>query len=163
MGYDTGQMYQWQLAAINPADISPIMEIEQDSFAFPWNPRSFLGELTCKHAYSYIVKSIGGMQAEKIIAYIFFRLIEEELHILKIAVTPHWRGRGVATWLLQKCFSVALELGATSAFLEVRPSNESAIALYRKEGFRIIGRRPNYYADTREDALVLMKNFKEDV
>lgn len=156
-------MSRWQLASVNPVDINPIMEIEQHSFAWPWNRISFLGELTSRHAYSYTVKYIDGTQAERVIAYIFFRLIEEELHILKIAVTPNWRSSGVASWLLKKCFSVGLELGATSAFLEVRPSNKPAIGLYRKKGFRIIGRRPNYYADTREDALVLMKNLKEDI
>jgi ribosomal-protein-alanine N-acetyltransferase len=64
---------------------------------------------------------------------------------------------------LKKCFTTGLKQGATSAFLEVRPSNASAMALYSKKGFRLIGRRPKYYTDTREDALVLMKNLKEDV
>ena len=156
-------MSQWQLTGIHPADINPIMEIEQDSFARPWNRLSFLGELRSEHAYSYMVKSIDDSQADRVIAYVFFRLIEEELHILKIAVTPNWRARGVASWLLKKCLSAGLVLGATSAFLEVRPSNKSAMGLYRKRGFRIIGRRPNYYTDTREDALVLMKKLKEDI
>lgn len=156
-------MFKWQLASVNPVDIHPIMEIERQSFSWPWNRISFLGELTTRHAHSYMVKLNGDTHTDKVIAYIFFRLVKEELHILKIAVTPDWRSRGVASWLLKKCFSAGLKLGATSAFLEVRPSNASAMAFYRKKGFRFIGRRPNYYTDTREDALVLMKNLKEDV
>jgi ribosomal-protein-alanine N-acetyltransferase len=154
---------QWQLASVNPVDINPIMEIERQSFAWPWNRISFLGELTNRHAYSYMVKLGDNTHADRVIAYIFFRQVNKELHILKIAVTPNWRSKGIASKLLKKCFTTGLKRGATSAFLEVRPSNASAMAFYRKKGFSLIGRRPNYYTDTREDALVLMKNLKEDV
>jgi ribosomal-protein-alanine N-acetyltransferase len=163
MGYYSKHISQWQLTSINPVDINPIMEIERRSFAWPWNRLSFLGELASRHAYSYMVKLSDNKYAEKVIAYIFFRQVKEELHILKIAVTPHWRSKGIASKLLKKCFTSGLKRGARSAFLEVRPSNASAMALYRKKGFRLIGRKPNYYTDTREDALVLMKNLKEDV
>jgi ribosomal-protein-alanine N-acetyltransferase len=163
MEHYSEHMSQCQLSPVNPVDINPIMEIERRSFAWPWNRVSFLGELTNRHAYSYMVKLSDNTYADKVIAYIFFRQIKAELHILKIAVTPDWRSKGVASGLLKKCFTTGLKRGATSAFLEVRPSNASAMALYRKKGFRLIGRRPNYYADTREDALVLMKNLKEDV
>jgi len=156
-------MTQLQLASISSADIKPILEIEQRSFSRPWNRVSFLGELACNQAHSYLVKCSDGHEKEKVIGYIFFRLIEQQLHILKIAVTPNWRCRGVASWLLNQCIAQALKMGAESAFLEVRPSNETAITFYRKQGFRIIDRRPNYYADTREDALVLLKNLKEEL
>lgn len=156
-------MTPWQLAAIYPTDIKTIIEIEQRSFSRPWNPKSFLGELACKQAHSYLAKCSDGQEKEKIIGYIFFRLIAQQLHILKIAVTPNWRCRGVASALIDQCVEQALKLGAKSAFLEVRPSNKSAINFYRRQGFRIMGRKPNYYADTREDALVLIKNLKEEV
>ena len=156
-------MSQCQLTSVDSVDIAPIMEIERQSFAWPWKRVSFLGELANRHADSYMVKLIDNMHADMVIAYIFFRQVKEELHILKIAVTPVWRSRGIASSLLKKCFTTGLKRGATSAFLEVRPSNASAMALYRKKGFRLIGRRPDYYTDTREDALVLMKNLKEDV
>jgi ribosomal-protein-alanine N-acetyltransferase len=153
---------QWQLAAINPADIDSILQIEQCSFARPWSRISFLGELSCKQAFGYRVNCRGGRGDKQLIGYLFFRIIAEELHILKIAVTPCWRCRGVASCLLDECFKLAFEMRAQVAFLEVRPSNYSAMALYHNQGFKVIGRRPNYYTDTREDALVLMKNLKED-
>ena len=62
-----------------------------------------------------------------------------------------------------QAFTQAAKNGARSAYLEVRPSNKSAIALYRRLGFRLIGKKPEYYTDTLEDALVLMKNLKEDL
>jgi ribosomal-protein-alanine N-acetyltransferase len=163
MGQYCADISQWQLTSVDPVDITPIMEIERQSFAWPWSRVSFLGELANRHAYSYMVKLSDDTHAERVIAYIFFRQVKEELHILKIAVTPAWRSRGIASGLLKKCFTTGLKRGATSAFLEVRASNASAMAFYRKKGFRQIGRRPNYYTDTREDALVLMKNLKEDV
>ena len=163
MEHYSEHMSQWQLTSVNPVDINPIMEIERQSFAWPWNRLSFLGELASRHTYSYMVKLCDNTYAEKVIAYIFFRQVKEELNVLKIAVTPSWRSRGIASRLLKKCFTVGVRRGARSVFLEVRPSNASAMALYRKKGFRLIGRKPNYYTDTREDALVLMKNLKEDV
>ena len=58
---------------------------------------------------------------------------------------------------------MGLERGAISAYLEVRPSNEAAVALYQKLGFNVIGRRHNYYRDSKEDALIMMKNLKEEL
>jgi ribosomal-protein-alanine N-acetyltransferase len=156
-------MAQLQLAAIDLDDINPILEIEKGSFSWPWNRISFVGELACKQAYNFTVKCLDGTDAQQVIGYIFCRLVENELHILRIAVEPNWRSRGIASWLLKRCVGLAGEKGATSAFLKVRPSNQNAISLYHKQGFRVIGKQPNYYTDTREDALVLLKNLKEDL
>ena len=156
-------MAQLQLAATNPEDINPILAIEQDSFSWPWKRLSFFGELACEQAYNFTVKCPDDADEHRVIGYIFCRLFENELHILKIAVEPNWRSRGIASWLLNRCLYLANKKGATAAFLEVRPSNKAAISLYNKQGFRVIGRRPKYYTDTREDALVLLKNLKEDV
>ena len=156
-------MAQLRLAAMNLDDMNPILGIEQESFSWPWNRISFVGELACKQAYHFTVKCLNGTAEQQVIGYIFCRLIENELHILRIAVEPNWRSRGVASWLLKRSVGLACERGATSAFLKVRPSNQNALSLYRKQGFRVIGKRINYYTDTREDALVLLKNLKEDL
>ena len=122
-----------------------------------------MGELANKNTYSFLAKCSDGADGQNVIGYILYRLVEKQLHILKIAVKPDWRGHGVATWLLDQCFGLAFDKGAGSAFLDVRPSNQSAIALYAKQGFRVLGKKPNYYTDTREDALVLVKTLKEDL
>ncbi len=80
--------------------------------------------------------------------------------IFKIAVSPEWRCRGIASMILDKSMDAAFEEGAKSAFLEVRPSNLSALALYHKFGFRVIGKRPGYYPETGEDGWILMKTIK---
>ncbi len=98
-----------------------------------------------------------------IIAYICFRMIADEMHILKIAVAPEWRHQGIALWLLEKSLENAVKKGAEVTYLEVRPSNNPAIGLYNKAGFRVVGKRPNYYSETREDALVMIKYLKEGI
>jgi ribosomal-protein-alanine N-acetyltransferase len=152
-----------QLASIDKRDLEPILAIEQHSFQRPWGRISFEGELESQNACNYVVKSIEGPTCGQIMAYAFLRLAGDELRILKIAVTPAWRGHGIATWLLERCFTMGFKQGARSAHLEVRPSNSAAVNFYRKLGFEVIGRRPKYYQDSNEDALLMSKNLKEDI
>jgi ribosomal-protein-alanine N-acetyltransferase len=99
--------------------------------------------------------------AMEIIAFVFVRVLVNEMHILRIAVAADFQNRGVATWLLQHCYRLAKQKQVDAIYIEVRPSNTSAIALYRKSGFQLLGTRPNYYPETREDALVMVKHLKE--
>ena len=157
-------MNSWQLGSINQADeLEPILAIEKRSFRWPWGRLSFEGELSCQNACNYVVKSSANGTGEQVVAYAFFRRMADELHLLKIAVTPEYRGHGIATRLLERSFRIAAKQGATSVHLEVRPSNTAAIELYLKLGFEVIGRRHRYYADTKEDALLMMKNLKEEL
>jgi [ribosomal protein S18]-alanine N-acetyltransferase len=154
----------WLLDTISRADeLAPILAIEQRSFRRPWGRLSFEGELTCRNACNLIVKSSENDVGEQVMAYAFLRLAADELHILKIAVAPAWRREGIATRLAERCLKMGAGRGATSAYLEVRPSNTPAVGLYQKLGFDVIGRRHNYYADSKEDALVMMKNLKEEI
>jgi len=82
------------------------------------------------------------------------------MHIFRIAVRHEWRHNGIASLMLEKSLNSACKEGAESAFLEVRQSNIPALALYRKFGFEIIGKRPGYYPETGEDGIVLMKRLK---
>ena len=77
------------------------------------------------------------------------------MHILNLAVHPGHRRRSIARRLLAEALAQARTLGAELAWLEVRPSNLAALALYESFGFRQVGRRPRYYDDTHEDALLL--------
>jgi len=148
----------WRIATINRTDLETILAIEQLSFQWPWGRISFEGELSCQNACNYVVKSAEADKKAQIVAYAFIRRVADELHILKIAVTPARRGHGIATWFLNHCFTAGARQGANSVYLEVRPSNIPAIELYEKLGFKEIGRRPKYYADSKEDALVMMKD-----
>jgi ribosomal-protein-alanine N-acetyltransferase len=152
---------QGYLIAITEADIDAILAIEAHSFPRPWGRISFLNELSCKDAGNFAVKYNDFNGHEKIIAYISFRLVAGEMHILKIAVAPKWRCQGVASWLMNKSLAMAVEKGTRVAYLEVRPSNDLALMLYNKLGFQAIAKRPNYYSETSEDALVMEKKLWE--
>lgn len=157
-------MNSWQLDTIRRAEeLAPILAIEQRSFSWPWGRPSFEGELSCRHACNFVVKSSENGIVDQVVAYAFLRLAADELHILKIAVAPAWRRKGIATRLTEQCLKLGVERGAAAAHLEVRPSNTAAIELYEKLGFDVIGRRHNYYADSKEDALIMMKSLKEEI
>ena len=174
-------MDRWQFEHINPADLEPILAIEQISFRRPWGRLSFEGELRKHKACNFAVKSTepadtadsvesaestesAGLESSgQVIGYAFWHLVADEVHLLKVAVTPAWRGQGIATRLLDRCFSAGVDQGANSAHLEVRPSNIAAIELYQKLGFELVGRRPQYYTDSKEDALLMMRILKEEI
>ena len=154
-------MPHWHLAAATPQDIDDILTIDHEAFKRPWQRQSFSDELNRKDAYSYVVRTQVGGRPTAIIGYVFVRVLVNEMHILRIAVATHYQDRGVATWLLQHCFKLAKQKQVGAVYIEVRPSNKSAIALYHKSGFQQLGTRPNYYPETGEDALVMVKYIKE--
>ena len=83
--------------------------------------------------------------------------IGEESHLLNIAVRPEARKGGIGRSLLRECLRRSMLAGGRRIFLEVRPTNQEAIRLYEKEGFRFVGIRRGYYTDTGEDAIVFAR------
>lgn len=153
---------QCSFAAISITDLDDIVEIEKSAFICPWNLQSLLNELDCEDVYAYAARTNYSGSDSSLIGYIFFRLIFEEMHILKIAVDDKYRDQGIATGLIKYGVHVAISSGASWVLLEVRPSNRVAISFYRKLGFTIIGKRKQYYLETGEDALVMYSNLKQE-
>lgn len=147
----------WFLCRMESADIEPLMAIEAECFHAPWGRLSFEAEIAGRNAYGIVAKTRESGREPRIIGYICFRLVVGEIHLFRIAVAPRWRGRGVASQLLAECLHTARRHDAVAVLLEARPSNHEALALYRKFGFKVIAVRPNYYPDSREDALMLQK------
>jgi ribosomal-protein-alanine N-acetyltransferase len=152
-----------RLATTDTADIAPILDIDRRSFAWPWNRLCLTQELVRSQGCNFTIKYVDSADAHKVIGYIVCGWVQKKLHILRIAVEPAWRRQGLATRLLARALDQAAEKGADCAFLEVRPSNQSAIAFYHRQGFELMGKKTGYYTDTREDAQVLMKKLKEDL
>ncbi|MCU0561610.1 MAG: ribosomal protein S18-alanine N-acetyltransferase [Desulfobacterales bacterium] len=148
----------WRPEALRPADLEAVLEIERLSFACPWGRLSVEGELSGPGAQQLVIRPPG---SGAVAAYIFFRRIADEVHIFRIAVAPAWRRRGMGAQLVDACLQAAGS-GARAALLEMRPSNAEAMALYRSFGFQVVGSRPGYYPDRREDALILRKQLKEE-
>ena len=98
------------------------------------------------------------------IGYGMLSLAADEAHVLNVCAAPEEQGRGHGRHLLRTLLQQARTRGAQRVFLEVRPSNTGAIALYHAEGFNEIGRRPRYYPAKvgREDAIVMAKELFSD-
>lgn len=132
-------------------DLDDVHAIESAAYAFPWNRGIFSDCL--RVGYTCSVLELDGRLA----GYSVISAAAREAHLLNLCVSPEMRSRGLGRILLRNAVRSAATLGADRLFLEVRPSNAHALALYRSMGFEAIGRRRNYYRAQcgREDALVL--------
>ncbi|WP_073475612.1 ribosomal protein S18-alanine N-acetyltransferase [Desulfatibacillum alkenivorans] len=145
------------LEAMDPADLDEICRVDGECFLFPWPRPYFESELKLPGARCVAAKLQGDNADGDIVAYCCIRILMDEMHLMRIAVAPEFRGRGVGLWILEAVCAMASGLGAETALLEVRESNAAAAALYEKAGFACCGKRPNYYPETREAALVMQK------
>jgi ribosomal-protein-alanine N-acetyltransferase len=136
-----------------PTDLEAVMAIEQASFRTPWARAAVCEELSRAHGSLYLAAEVEG----RLVGYTGMWVFAGEAHIMNVAVEHASRRQGTGEALLLTLLARAVEMKADFAYLECRPSNASAIALYGKLGFRPYGRRPGYYADTGEDALLMAR------
>ncbi len=143
------------LAALRPmreSDLDAAMRIEEASYPFPWTRGIFRD---CMRAgYAMWVQEHEGA----IIGYGVLSIAADEAHVLNLCTAMGNEGRGLGQRMLQALLRIARGGGAQRVYLEVRPSNLRAIALYDRHGFNEIGRRPRYYPAAnqgREDAIVM--------
>ncbi len=151
-----------QAAGLRPmreADIDAVMDVELRAYPFPWTHGIFRD---CLHAgYPMWVQE----QAGQLVGYGVLSVAAGEAHLLNLCTAPGHQGRGLARRMLQALLRIARAQEAQRVFLEVRPSNPRAIALYERSGFNEIGRRPRYYPDhdgRREDAIVMAMELLPD-
>lgn len=135
-------------------DLSQVLAIDQVSFSLPWPERSFRFEITDNRASRAWVSETDG----KITGMIVLWLLVDEAHIATIATHPDFRRQGIAGRLLLHALSEVRKEGATHSVLEVRQTNSAAQEMYRKFGFTESGRRPHYYRDNGEDAILMTLN-----
>lgn len=142
------------------ADLDEVMVIERLAFTHPWSADLFRRELA--HDWSTVLVAEEPLEgdARRLVGFIIYWLVHDEIHVLNVATDPKERRRGIARDLIAECIAQGSRQGATLATLEVRRSNQAAINLYEAFGFRTVGVRPNYYADEGEDALVMILNIR---
>lgn len=131
-------------------DLSQVLCIEQKSYRFPWSAGIFKD---CVRV-GYVCKVCE--LDTKITGYAILSIAAGECHLLNLCVDPDFQGRGLGRLLLKEMIDVARASAAQTMFLEVRASNEHAVALYLDEGFNEIGVRTGYYPSSsgREDAII---------
>lgn len=139
------------LRPMQSEDLDAVMAIEGRVYPVPWTRGIFNDCLRVRYA-CWVFECADGLAA-----YGVMSVGAGEAHILNLAVRPEFQQLGLGRRMLRHLLRLAARRGAAEAFLEVRPTNARAIALYRSQGFREVGRRKDYYRDPdgREDALVL--------
>ncbi len=137
----------------HPADAGGIAEIEALCFAHPWSEADLLGGFD--NCTRYVVAEMDG----EILGYCGIQMVGGEGYITNVAVKPQHRKQGIGIKILEFLLNFSRTEGLEFVTLEVRESNLPAINLYKKMGFGEVGKRPNFYRDPKEDALLLTRFF----
>ena len=165
-------------------DITRILEIEQEAISPPWTHGALLGEIYREDSLFAVAKGLRDRRTALLthpapmqngtneeadpgilckenhppdtLGFVILRRAADEGELFQIAVDKTARQRGVADMLITSALNYASESGLTSIHLEVRKSNEAAIALYKKHGFKLVRYRKNYFDKPVEDAMVMV-------
>ena len=136
-------------------DLNAIEEIERASYPTPWSRSMFAGELAKPSSLS-----LGAFDSDtgELVGYLIISRYVDAWHVMNVAVAPEHRRRKIATMLLDQLFELTAGEGHRGYTLEVRVSNDVAIRLYERAGFKPRGIRRGYYTDNREDALIMWRD-----
>lgn len=146
-----------QVRGMRTEDLATVSAMENISYDFPWSAGIFSDCVKAGHpCWVLCVDSV-------VAGYGILSMGAGEAHVLNLCIGPDYRGRGLGRHLLVRLLDIARWNGAERVFLEVRPSNPLAKALYESAGFNEIGRRPRYYParNGREDAIVMALDMAE--
>ena len=130
--------------------LDQVLEIENLSFGSPWSLNAFREEIKNPVAHLWVL-----IVDDVLSGYLCFWMFASEVQLINIAVHPQVRGRGFGKYLVTKMIENSVSKGMRNIWLEVRPSNSVARKLYEMLDFVEVDRRPGYYPDTKEDAIVM--------
>jgi [ribosomal protein S18]-alanine N-acetyltransferase len=128
-------------------DMPAVLEIERQSFEFPWSEDDFIRCLRYPRCIGMVVESDG-----RVVGFMMYALYKFRLHLLTLAVHRDFRRRGVGTRLMQKLFGKLSYQRRNRIVLEVRETNLSAQMFFREMGFRAVSVLRDFYEETTEDA-----------
>lgn len=138
-------------------DINKILQIEKSQNVTILKETVILDDMSNSNNTLYF----GAIYNDIIVGYIAITYVIDTIDILSIVTMKNYENIGVATLLLEYIFNFAKKNNVNKIFLEVRTSNTKAINLYEKNNFKLISKRKNYYTDTKEDALIYLKEIKK--
>ncbi len=141
-----------EIVKMNETHVAPIAELEKLCFSDPWSENSIAYELTSRLSYWLVAVEDG-----EVVGYIGSQSVLGESDMMNVAVHPGHRRKGIAEALVSALAADLKAMDNVCLTLEVRASNDPAIALYEKLGFAQVGLRKNYYRNPKEDALILRK------
>jgi ribosomal-protein-alanine N-acetyltransferase len=135
-----------------------MLTIESASFSDPWSRYALLGAVESPGMVVTVAELVSRAADEPDVGgYSVLSRSADEAELLNLAVAGSVRGQGIGAALVEQAVADATEWGAWAIFLEVRASNAAALGLYRRAGFREVGRRKGYYRRPSEDALILRR------
>jgi [ribosomal protein S18]-alanine N-acetyltransferase len=137
------------------ADLPQVIAIERRAFPTPWSLAMFVLELSKPSGIC-----LAALEDGVIVAYLVCSRYDTVWHLMNVAVDPVRQRQGIASALLVRLFDQA-DKPSEQYTLEVRTSNDAAIRLYERFGFRPAGRRRAYYHDNREDALIMWRTVEQ--
>ncbi len=140
-----------EIRRLTYADLPQVIAVERRAFGTPWSLAMFVLELSKPSGICLAAVSDG-----QIVGYLVCSRYDVVWHVMNVAVDHRLRRGGIATALIERLFSIADRPGERYT-LEVRTSNDAAIRLYERFGFRAAGRRRGYYHDNREDAVIMWR------
>ena len=141
---------------MNQDHVAQVAQLEKECFCDPWSENAIASEL--KNPLSLWLVALSDGQVS---GYVGSQSVMGEADMMNIAVSSQYRRMGIAQELVERLVAALREKDVYSLTLEVRASNEPAKALYSKLGFQQVGRRPNYYRNPKEDALILRKEWEK--
>lgn len=143
----------WQFAPMTADDLDAVWALECEVFPYPWSRANFADSLASGYD-CWTLRDAGGAVA----GYYLLMYALDEAHLLDVALARRYHAQGLGRLLLDQIVARARARGMASIFLEVRPSNVRALAVYQRFGYEQVGRRKAYYpagAGQREDAIVM--------
>ena len=143
------------ITKMGPEHVSQVAELEKRCFSDPWSEKSVASELENELALWLVA-----LEGETLAGYVGSQTVMGETDMMNIAVTPGFRRQGIARELIQALIRELKEWESHSLTLEVRASNAPARGLYESLGFAQAGRRPGYYRNPKEEALILRKEWE---
>ncbi|WP_416200525.1 MAG: [Ribosomal protein S18]-alanine N-acetyltransferase [Thermocaproicibacter melissae] len=145
-------MEELKIVPMEERHLDALVQLEQACFTTPWSRDGLAAELHNPGAV-FAVAELNGIT----VGYAGMNCVLDECYVDNVAVFPQYRRRGIAHMLMQHLIAAAQERNAAFITLEARISNTGAIALYESLGFQEVGRRPGFYRNPKEDALILTK------
>lgn len=153
----TNRITDLKIRLMKAADLDFVVKLESDIFPDPWSRSMFEEQLNGENWGGFVAEYEG-----EIVGYACYYIAVTEGHLTNIATRPEFRRKSVAKQLLDNILRVGLENECEFMLLEVRPSNTEAITFYKKYGFDLLYRRPDYYHNPVEDALVMVRYYDEN-
>ena len=144
-----------RIVLMDESHVAAIAQLEKICFNDPWSEKSIATELSSKLSCWLVA-----VEDDALVGYVGSQSVLGESDMMNIAVHPEYRRKGIAEALVTALVAELTARGNHSLMLEVRPSNTPAVTLYEKLGFFQVGRRPNYYRNPKEDALILRKEWQ---